>query len=188
MASFLGVLGNPSCRFFNPDINNSVTQSGQFFIKHTEDLLTKKGYKVIYEDTDSVFIVSQLKSIEEAEKLGKKLLGNRFKVIETTNDKMPDIYNLADVFTLASKPFEAFGMVLIEAMACGLPVVATDDPIRREIVGDAGLFVDPTSVGSYTKALKEALNTKWGNKPRLQATKFGWENIAKAYEELINSL
>ena len=73
MASFLGVLGNPSCRFFNPDINNSVTQSGQFFIKHTEDLLTKKGYKVIYEDTDSVFIVSQLKSIEEAEKLGKKL-------------------------------------------------------------------------------------------------------------------
>lgn len=73
MASFIGVLGNPYCRFFNPDLGNSITHSGQFFIKHTESFLQKKGYNIIYADTDSLFIVPKVESSKEAEKLGKKL-------------------------------------------------------------------------------------------------------------------
>ncbi|MBP9759601.1 glycosyltransferase family 4 protein [Candidatus Dojkabacteria bacterium] len=121
--------------------------------------------------------------------IGENLLGkDRFEIIETTNDKMPEIYSRANIFTLASKTYESFGIVLVEAMACGLPVVATDDPIRREIVGDAGLFVDPTDTSTYTKSIEIALNTNWGEKPRKQAEKFDWDNIAKQYEELFNSL
>lgn len=116
--------------------------------------------------------------------LGKHM----FEVIETTNDKMPQIYNKADVFTLASRPSESFGIVLVEALASNLPVVATDDPIRKEIVGDAGLFVDPTDTESYAVALEKALNTNWGEKPRKHAKKFDWDSIAKQYEELFNSL
>lgn len=126
---------------------------------------------------------------QEIKEIGEKLLGkDRFEIIETTNDKMPEIYNKANVFTLASKTYESFGIVLVEALASGLPVVATDDPIRREIVGDAGLFVDPTHTDAYAKAIEKALNTDWGNKPRKQAEKFSWDNIAKQYEELFNSL
>ena len=121
--------------------------------------------------------------------LGSKILGkDGFEVIETTNDKMPEIYKRADVFTLASRPSESFGIVLVEALASNLPVVATDDPIRKEIVGDAGLFVDPTDTESYAIALEKALNTNWGEKPRKQAEKFDWDSIAKKYEELFNSL
>ena len=124
----------------------------------------------------------------EIEALGTRLLGNRFEIVETTNDKIPEIYNSADVFTLASKTYESFGIVLIEAMASGLPVVATDDPIRREIVGDAGLFVDPTNINEYAKALEKALDTKWGNKPRMQAEKFSWDKIAQEYEAMFQTL
>lgn len=121
--------------------------------------------------------------------LGSKILGkDGFEVIETTNDKMPEIYKRADVFTLASRPSESFGIVLVEALASNLPVVATDDPIRKEIVGDAGLFVDPIDTESYAIALEKALNTNWGEKPRQQAEKFDWDSIAKKYEELFNSL
>ena len=121
--------------------------------------------------------------------LGSKILGkDGFEVIETTNVKMPEIYKRADVFTLASRPSESFGIVLVEALASNLPVVATDDPIRKEIVGDAGLFVDPTDTESYAIALEKALNTNWGEKPRKQAEKFDWDSIAKKYEELFNSL
>jgi len=125
---------------------------------------------------------------ESIEALGKEMLGERFEIIQTTNDKMPGIYNQADVFTLASNPTESFGIVLVEAMATGLPVVATNDAIRKEIVGDAGLFVDPTNADEYAKILEKALNTNWGDKPRNQAEKFSWDKIAKSYEEILENL
>ena len=79
-------------------------------------------------------------------------------------------------------------MVYLEAMACGLPVVATDDDLRREIVGDAGILVDPTIVEDYTKALEECAGEDWGNKPRIQAEKFGWDKVSRMYEDLFLKL
>lgn len=126
---------------------------------------------------------------EQIYNLGIKNLGkDRFEMVETTNDKMPEIYKRADVFTLASNPSESFGIVLVEAMASGLPVVATDDPVRKEIVGDAGLFVDPIKTKEYSKALEKALKMDWGNKPRIQAEKFSWDIISKQYEELFTTI
>lgn len=121
--------------------------------------------------------------------LGIKKLGkDRFKILSLPFERMPEVYQMADVFTLPSEPSEAFGNVLVEAMACGLSVVATDDPIRREIVGDAGLLVDPTMTEDYAKAIKEALERDWGERPRKQAEKFDWDKIAEKYEELFRSL
>jgi len=121
--------------------------------------------------------------------LGFKILGkDRFEIIETTNEKMPEVYNKASLLVFPTVPWESFGIVLVEAMASGLPVVATDDPIRREIVGDAGLFVDPTDTDAYAKAIEKALNTNWGDKPRKQVEKFSWDIIAGKYEELFKSL
>ncbi len=126
---------------------------------------------------------------QDLKTIGENLLGkDRFEIIETTNDKMPKIYSRANVFTLASKTYESFGIVLVEAMASGLPIVATDDPIRREIVGDAGLFVDPTDIDAYAAAIEKALNADWGNKARKQAEKFDWDVIVKQYEDLFNTL
>lgn len=125
---------------------------------------------------------------DEIYDLGITKLGKRFKMISVPFEKMPEVYKSADVFTLPSRPSESFGNVLVEAMASGLPVVATDDPIRREIVGDAGVFVDPTEKAAYAKAIRLALNKNWGDTPRLQAEKFSWDKIAKDYEELLEKL
>jgi glycosyltransferase involved in cell wall biosynthesis len=121
--------------------------------------------------------------------LGITSLGKeRFEMVSVPFEKMPKIYRTADVFTLPSTSSESFGNVLVEAMASGLPVVATDDPIRHEIVGDAGILIDPTDVDSYAKALQKALDTNWGDIPRRQAEKFSWDEIAKKYEELFKKL
>ena len=120
---------------------------------------------------------------------GLKLLGpNRFKILETTNEKMPEVYKLADVFTLASRSSESFGIVLVEAMATNLPVVARDDQIRREIVGEAGIFVNCDDREEYSKSLISALNKNWGRKPREQSEKFNWDIITEKYEALIKSI
>lgn len=120
--------------------------------------------------------------------LGFKMLGKRFQLIKVPYQEMPKVYRSTDVFTLPSEKSEAFGNVLVEAMASGLPVIANNDPIRREIVGDAGILVDPANADEYARALEKALKTNWGDKPREQAKKFDWDKIAEKYEKLFLDL
>ena len=125
---------------------------------------------------------------ERIYKMGKKKLGNRFKLIKQPYEKMPAVYRSANVLTSVSRRQYSFEMVLTEAMASNLPVVATDDPIRNEIVGDGGVLVDPEDISAYVKALKYALTSNWGSKPRNQAMKFDWDIITKKYEDLFLKL
>ena len=73
-------------------------------------------------------------------------------------------------------------------MASGLPVVANSDDIRRQIVGRAGVLVDPTNIDAYAIALENALRLRWGRRPQNQAKKFDWDKIAVKYEQLFESL
>lgn len=149
------------------------------------DLVIKTVSKL---EKGSLLLVGKGGEESSLQKLGDKLLSNRFKIMNFEHKDMPKVYRSADLFTFSTVPWESFGIVLVEAMACGLPVVATDDPIRREIVGDAGLFVDPTNIEEYAKTLEEALNTNWGVKPRKQAEKFSWDIIALKYEKLLKNI
>ena len=63
----------------------------------------------------------------------------------------------ADLFLLTTEPPESFGIVLIEAMACGLPVIATDYPGVRAVVeeGETGLIVPPGDARAVAAAIAE---------------------------------
>ncbi len=73
MNSFYGVLGNPSCRFYNPELSNAITYTAEEIIKLTTKKVEELGYEVIYGDTDSVFVVSKAKDDADAEKIGRKI-------------------------------------------------------------------------------------------------------------------
>ena len=70
MNSFFGVLANPNCRFYSLDMANAITHWGQFIVKTTSDIVEKKGYKVIYGDTDSIFVETKFESLQEAKDNG----------------------------------------------------------------------------------------------------------------------
>ncbi|MBW4536881.1 MAG: glycosyltransferase [Pleurocapsa minor HA4230-MV1] len=119
------------------------------------------------------------------EELGNKILGSeRFTLYYSNYEQMPEVYRSADVFTLPSLN-EPFGLAYLEAMASGLPVVATDDEMRRYVIGDGGLLCDVTNPESYADTIAQALNHDWGNKPRQQASKFNWDTIALNYRDTI---
>jgi glycosyltransferase involved in cell wall biosynthesis len=120
--------------------------------------------------------------------LACKLLGKRCSFMRIAYNDMPSIYQSVDVFTLPSASWQSFEIVLVEAMACGLGVVANNDPIRKEIVGEAGILVNPTKTVQYAKALEKASKINWENKPRKQAEKFDWDIIAEKYEKLFKTL
>ncbi|MEK7536194.1 MAG: glycosyltransferase family 4 protein [Patescibacteria group bacterium] len=136
----------------------------------------------------SLLLVGKGDQVKNLQKLGDKLLAHRFKIMNFAHRDMPKVYRSADLFVFPTVPWESFGIAMVEAMASGLPVVATDDPIRREIVGDAGLFVDPTDTNKFANTIEKALNTNWGEKPRKQAEKFSWDKIALEYEELFKNI
>ncbi|MAG39644.1 DNA polymerase II, partial [Candidatus Pacearchaeota archaeon] len=72
MNSFFGVLASPNCRYFNMDIANAITMSCQELIKKTMGMVEDKGHKVIYGDTDSIF-VSSVEDGREAILIGEKV-------------------------------------------------------------------------------------------------------------------
>ncbi len=72
MNSFYGCLASQNSRFFDFDLASSITHFAQFIIKLTAEEIEKLGYKVIYSDTDSVFVLTGL-SKQKAEALGKQL-------------------------------------------------------------------------------------------------------------------
>ena len=70
--SFFGVLASPNCRFFNLKIANAITHFGQFILKLTAKEIESLGYKVIYMDTDSTFVETNLPKTK-ANALGIKI-------------------------------------------------------------------------------------------------------------------
>jgi glycosyltransferase involved in cell wall biosynthesis len=69
---------------------------------------------------------------------------------------MPYLYSLARALLFPSYS-ESFGLPLVEAMACGCPVITSTGGACPEIVGDAALVIDPTDVGGLTESLRRVL-------------------------------
>lgn len=72
MNSFFGVLASPNCRYYNLAMANAITHFGQMIIQLTAKKIEEKGYKVIYSDTDSVFVETNLDK-EKTTKIGEDL-------------------------------------------------------------------------------------------------------------------
>lgn len=122
-------------------------------------------------------------------KLAQKLLGDRWTMFtDIKHDELPAFYRAASVFSLPSKSSEALGIVNIEAMAAGLPVVCPDDFNRRQIVGDAGIYIDPTHSSEYAVGIRKALRSNLREKAYKQSEQFDWKLIVQKYEKLLTSV
>lgn len=89
----------------------------------------------------------------EIKALGHQLMGDRVVFTKLPHDKLPVAYAAANVFALGSV-FETFGIVYLEAMAMGLPVICSRHKNQRAIVKE-GIFIDVTKHGALTKALSD---------------------------------
>lgn len=135
----------------------------------------------------SLLVVGQGEAEESLVQLGQKLLKNRFQLMHANYDQLPTLYTASQAFCLLSQPQEAFGRVLLEAQAAGLPIVTTDDPIRCWIVGPTGLYVNPNEIDDVAKTLKTAV-CKPRNQGLSNVRRFERQTIARDYDHLFNQL
>jgi DNA polymerase-2 len=73
MNSFYGVLGTPACRFFNPALANSITGTGREILLWSKGWFEAAGFRVLYGDTDSLFVQSGGSDPDEARERGRQL-------------------------------------------------------------------------------------------------------------------
>jgi phosphatidylinositol alpha-mannosyltransferase len=98
--------------------------------------------------------------------------------------QIPDIYHQADIFCAPSIGFESFGIVLLEAMAAGLPIIASDIVGYQSTIinGQEGLLAPPANPGALACALEQLLNNpdqrqKMGEQGYLKANAYNWDGI-----------
>lgn len=105
---------------------------------------------------------------------------------------MPALINGADVFALPSL-YEGFGMPVLEAMACGVPVACSNTSSLPEVAGDAAMLFDPYSVDNMAERLHQLLTNRdlrlaYREKGLRRSQQFSWELCAQQTLEVLTSL
>lgn len=97
---------------------------------------------------------------------------------------LPALYSLADLLAYPSR-YEGFGLPVLEAMACGTPVVASDNSSLPEAAGDAGRLIHADDTAGLAAAIAQviedaALRETMIERGYAQAARFTWQNSARA--------
>lgn len=121
--------------------------------------------------------------------INKKGMKDEIFYIGRVPDKyMPALYREAEAMIYLSA-YEGFGLPIIEAMAAGCPVLSSNKSSLPEVVGEAGIIIDPSNVQeivnkTYTLLTDKNLRERYINKGLIRAKNFSWEKVA---QELIKS-
>jgi glycosyltransferase involved in cell wall biosynthesis len=98
------------------------------------------------------------------------------------DSNLPDVYRGAKALVFPSL-YEGFGLPVLEAMACGTPVIASNTTALPEVIGEAGVLVDPYDVNDIAFAIEKLvsgtqLQSELSQKGLEQAKKFSWDRTA----------
>jgi teichuronic acid biosynthesis glycosyltransferase TuaC len=157
------------------------------------DLIERKGFAIlidamgsIHETRDDVICFIGGKGPEEKNLLSRiheKKMDEHVKLPGFIPDPMIPLWmNSADLFILPSI-HESFGIVQIEALACGTPVIAADNVGSREIIAsdDVGLLCEPANAESLAGAIVRGLNKPWNTRKILDySQQFSWDIVVKS--------
>ena len=99
-----------------------------------------------------------------------------------TDDDLPLVYSATSCFVYPSR-YEGFGLPPLEAMACGAPVVCSERTSLPEVVGRAGILVDPEDTDALGGAIKRVLTSAevrddLRSRGMARSRQFGWDQVA----------
>ena len=125
------------------------------------------------------------KKLVESLNLNNNIINFNF----VTEEELVLFYNCAEAFIFPSL-YEGFGLPIIEAVACGTTVLASDIPVFKEIGQDIPIYFNPTNQDSMINAFNLALNKNRNNIDLgiKLSTRFSWDNTAKKTMEIYKNL
>jgi glycosyltransferase involved in cell wall biosynthesis len=118
----------------------------------------------------------------------KYQLKERITIHPFTN-QIQEYYSHAQIYVLSSR-WEGMPLVLVEAMAHGLPIISSDLPVSKEIMGDFGMYFKNGDVDDLAKKLEDATYMDWqpkSDEALMLAQRFNVSVIAEQWKTLIES-
>ncbi|TFG47526.1 MAG: glycosyltransferase [Candidatus Brocadiia bacterium] len=108
------------------------------------------------------------------------------------SEQMPDIYRLNDIFVMSSA-HEGMSNAMLEAMACGLPIVSSSCEGTEELIADNGVIVPQANPELFAQAIKKLADSPevylaMSRKASEHAKKFSWHDTAGQYYNLYGSI
>lgn len=181
-------------KFSLPEYRRIISFVGK--LTHFKGVDTLLKAAEIYEnrlDSTGTLIVGQGELREELEKLMNELNLKNIHFLGHQNQKVvSDLYNLADLSVVPSRK-EAFGLVAIEALACGTPVVGTNDGGLPDFINEkVGALVEPDSPERLADKIMEELKSeakkiKGGYCHKYAHNNFLWSNTTRELEKIYNN-
>lgn len=119
--------------------------------------------------------------------LAREKLGDRCRFTHVPSNQLGELFALADIKVLGSL-HEAFGLAVVEAMACGLPVVVNDTPHFRWLTGDPRLLAnlaEPGALAAHVRRITQSPEgpSSWVNVAQVRR-RFSWDALAGDYLNL----
>ncbi len=165
MNSFYGVMGSSGCRFYQEDLPDGITGSGQWILKTVIEFLENKGFSVLYGDTDSLFV--QLPTIDDYDGQAKKLVGevNTFLTEKLRTD--------FDAESKLEIQYDKFFQTLILTSARG-----NEEGAKKRYAGLAIKNVDGRVVEEMVLTGMEYVRSDWS----LLARNFQYELVRRVFK------
>ena len=127
------------------------------------------------------------------ELVNKYNLQGKVKFLDyVSNEDLNNLYNACRFFVLVSL-YEGFGLTPLEAMACGAPVLVSNTSSLPEVVGEAGMLVDPKNIEKIGNKMNilldnDNLRNEMREKSLQQASKFSWGATARKTLDVFNMI
>ena len=154
--------------------------------KNVEGVL--RSFAGLCQELEEVYLIRTDPMTKDQQDLARSL-GVEEKVVlvkKENDDDLVGLFNLCDVLVSPSLK-EGFGLTVLEAMACGLPVVVSKDTSLAEITGDCGILVDPLNPKEICQATLQVLNNPGSiDRQKLveRASGFTWEKTVQKIVEI----
>jgi glycosyltransferase involved in cell wall biosynthesis len=176
-------------RFFFFLGNTDPKKNTKGTLKAFSDFLKKTGsdIQLVMLDYDRQELEAILNDIDD-----KNLINRIILTGYVVNTDLPAIYSQCEIFLYPSLR-ESFGIPMLEAMACGVPVITSNTSSMPEVAGDAAILIDPFNPAEITDAMMQILEDKelrsnLIKKGLIRAAAFSWKAMAQNVLEIYRQM